>query len=1060
MKVIHNSWNTEYRMPFGALELESVVRLGIDINDLDVDEVYLCLNFDGNNGINIKMTNAGKRGDYIRFSYSLILPSKPGVMLYWFKIITSNGILYYGNNADNNGGCGEIYESEPPAFQITIYKKFNSPKWFKDGIVYQIFPDRFNRDSDWLSRANEAITLREETIAEKGNPEIQHQFIEEDWEKPAYYIKDDTDSVTEWPFYGGSLKGIEDKLDYLKSLGVSVIYLNPIFEAVSNHRYDTADYFRIDPILGNEDDFIDLAKKANEKGISIVLDGVFSHTGADSVYFDKYGNYGSNGAFNNKNSKFRYWYDFNSDYKCGYKSWWGVKDLPEVDENNILYRQMICGKNGVLKKWIDAGARGWRLDVADELPDSFIKDIRKSIKEIDEDNVLIGEVWEDASNKISYNERRKYLMGEELDSTMNYPLRSILLDYINYTITSTQASDKIMSIKENYPQDSFFSALNILDSHDRERILTSMAVSEDYTSGVSKLKILTTLQYCLPGVPCIYYGDEAGMTGSNDPSNRSCFPWGKENKEISYHYRMLGLLYDQHPVLKDGDIELLSGKYDGITDDVFAFTRFNEKEKILVLVNRSYGTSRINLNNIKSLKGNFVLDLLTSKEVHLGEMTLEPLSCKIILIKDNYPKPSLKTRRAGVICHISSIPGGTLGKPARDFVDWLYESGLSVWQVLPLNPNGIGNCPYNSYATFAGNPDFIKYDELPDMKGFKAFYDDNKFWLTDYVDFYVTHNYIAPANLESFKKKLIYDQYYFASQWDDLKKYANTKGIKLMGDLPMYVSPLSSDVIANKNIFHIDKNGKPQSNAGVPSDGFNDDGQNWGLALYNWEELKKQDYDWWIKRINQCADRFDILRFDHFRGFSEYFAIPESGKPQDGLWQHGPGIDFFEKVLSFLKNNNKDLEIVAEDLGSLDNGVLNLIKLTGFCGMNIWQFSSDEMIKMPYEEAINRVFYTGTHDNQTLIGYLKNKYPERSKYDLESMALDIIRTIFKSPAKLAIIQLQDMFLLDDTARMNIPGVAEGNWEWKLDFDSMNDVYPDRNIQVVEWYRDLCRQSNR
>ena len=1008
MKAYHNSWDLEYRVPFGAAKVGSDISIAIDILDANKATVHLCLSFEGKETF-YKMKKTSTNENASRFSYKFKSPKSTGLLWYSFKIETEDGLKYYGNNNENTGGMGALYDCEPNKFQITIYNDFENPVWYKNGIVYQIFPDRFNRDEGWEERADNAIRKRNSRIIDE--EKSQAQYIERDWNQSAYYSKDEEGNVIDWQFFGGSLRGIAEKLYYLKSLGVSAIYLNPIFEAVSNHRYDTANYFKIDPILGSEDDFKYLASESKKLDIKLILDGVFSHTGADSIYFDKYGNYGGKGAYSDEKSPYRNWYSFDNS-ECGYKSWWGIRDLPEVNENESSYKNMICSKDGVLNKWLKLGASGWRLDVADELPDNFIKEIRKTVKSNDTDNLLIGEVWEDASNKISYNENRKYLMGDELDSVMNYPLRQILLDYVNYTISSNFAGRKIMSLIENYPKEALYGALNILGTHDRERILTMMAAEQDYNAACSKVKLLSTLQYTLPGVPCIYYGDEIAMTGGSDPSNRNTMAWEQANMDMHYHYRMLGLIYDEHPVLKDGKINFL---FENTAEDVIAFTRENEQEKILVLANRSYGNTEIDLSDISSLGCGYALELLQSKEVKLGKMNLEPLSSKIILLLDKRPVETEKTRRAGVICHISSLPEGNMGQSARNFVDWMHDNGLKIWQILPLNPNGLGNCPYNTNFAFAGNPDFICRDELPDKKGYKDFCKRNKFWLDDY----------------HYSKEEILEQYYFDVQWHRLKDYANSKGIEIMGDLPIYVSADSADVKANPEIFLLNEDNTLSVNAGVPPDDFTTDGQNWGLALYDWKALKNSNYDWWKKRILQCADRYDILRIDHFRGFSEYFAIPAGKDGKFGNWQHGPGLELFNELQKTLDENKCKLEILAEDLGILDAGVLNLIKLTGFNGMDIWQFSADKMLSIPDTEAKKRAFYTGTHDNHTLIGWLREKHPDYTSEELIEESKRIIEQILNTSSSMVILQLQDIFMLDDSARMNIPGIAEGNWSWKI-----------------------------
>lgn len=1052
MKAFHNSWLKEYREPFGAAPVGSVVHIVLKIESELDPEVNLRTWHNAVGEIKYSMQHEGTIDNFKVYSVDLKLPNKPCLVWYYFTIKEGDTVYYYGNNAEKLGGIGQLQETEPESYQITVYKESACPSWYKDGIAYQIFPDRFARDDNWKMRTEFAIENRNRDIDHSVS---QKQLVEYDWEKPAYYVKDDEGNVTEWPFYGGSLRGIEDHLDYLKSYGVSILYLNPIFKSVSNHRYDTADYMTVDPILGTDEDFRSLVEAADEKGISIILDGVFSHTGADSVYFDKYSNYGGTGAYNNPFSQYRYWYKFDENEENGYKSWWGVRDLPEVDENNAFYRQMICGENGVLMKWLKDGARGWRLDVADELPDSFIKDIRSSIKYEDKENVLLGEVWEDASNKVSYGEQREYLMGDELDSTMNYPLRQILLDYVNYTISSEEASRRIMNLKENYPKENFYGALNVLGTHDRARLLTLMAASEDYNAAASKVKLLATLQYTLPGIPCIYYGDEVGVVGGEDPENRGTFPWGHENKDIAYHYRMLGLIYREHPVLKQGEIELLT---EISNDDVLAFVRYNDDEKILVVTNRSYCDTEIDLTNIVS-GSKYALDLLSSCEIEPGVLKLDRLSSKIILLKDEIPSAEDVKREAGVICHISSLPGGILGQPARDFVDWLVEAGIRIWQILPLNPNGLGDCPYNSNAAFAGNPDFINYKELPDSAGFDRFCRNNEYWIKDYVEFMLSSN-SKYQNLTEIEKKaikitLLKEQYYFDCQWKELRKYANSKGIRIMGDLPMFVSADGADVAGNPELFLRDEDGRLSVNAGVPPDGFSDEGQNWGSALYDWDALKKSNYDWWIKRLKQCAERYDMLRLDHFRAFSEYYAIPVGKTPKDGTWQRGPGMEFFNAVNQAFRENGLELEIIAEDLGLLDAGVKNLIKLTGYPGMDIWQFSAEEMKNAIPEYAANRAYYSGTHDNQTLLGWILSKNPDLSLEEAMEQACDAITWIFNSPAKYAIVQLQDMFLLDDSARMNVPGVAEGNWKWKIPDSALSC-----SEEVATWYRELVISSNR
>ena len=1165
MKITHNSRDKECRAPFGAVKAGTKIVLSLYIEGEQPESVRLML-WRGEDAqpqfidmaermdaqpayINKKETGADGSG--ARYSAEFTVPEEGCLLWYAFEIESEyeddRQIFYYGNNAEDLGGEGCVYEDAPHRYQITVYRHAVVPEWYKDGIVYQIFPDRFARDEGWRERCEEAIKKV------NGRRTDTNRIIEDKWDKPAYYTRGSGGSIAEWPVYGGSLKGIEEKLDYLRSLGVTAIYFNPVFEATSNHRYDTGDYMHIDPALGSDEDFASLADEARKRGIRIILDGVFSHTGSDSIYFDRYGNYAaggnsasdssaadgtaahvSHGAWSDPDSPYRSWYKFDENERCGYRSWWGVEDLPEVDENDPTYREFILGEDGVVAHWMKMGVSGWRLDVADELPDSFIAETRTRIKATDPDGLLMGEVWEDASNKISYGERRRYFMGDELDCTMHYPLRDILLDYINYSMSACKAADRLMCLAEHYPPENLYGALNLIGSHDRERIITLMDGANDYKSATRKVRLLSTLQYCLPGVPCIYYGDEAGLMGGRDPENRSCYPWGHENLDLGYHYRMLGIIYDEHPALKSGEFRFISGagraggtdnmdgapQKAGLGDDIFAFTRSGKdaagtEETLLILANRSYGPAEADLSGIDGLKCGYAVELLTSTEMpldekgSLGKIKIEALSAMIISLRVKKPAGEDLGRSAGVICHISSLPGRKLGKGARDFVDYIASAGFGIWQVLPLNPAGLGSSPYSSFAAFAGDPAFIDRDELPSEDGFESFVEKNAYWLYDYIAFNLLKElndgkpwYEWPeecknadpsgflASLTDAQKvrarELAEEQYFFSAQWDDLKAYANSKGVRMMGDLPMYMAPDSADVWANKPMFRIDDLGRKSVHAGVPPDAFSTEGQDWGNPLYDWDALKADGYKWWLGRIRQCASRFDILRFDHFRGLSEYFAIPDSGKPKDGFWQHSGGLGFIAAMKDMLASEGYDMKLLMEDLGFMDAGVKNLLRFSGLPGMDIWQFTGRQMMEMcekEPEKAANRAFYTGTHDNDTLMGWLitnKKKAEglsaeaavigpagpsvepdddELVRTECEKEALDIIRKIYESPAPLAMMQLQDVFLLGTEARMNVPGVPEGNWTWKVDGDSIEDAYPDAAPRAA-WLRELAIKTGR
>ena len=547
MNLYHDSHDLSFREPFGAAVSGSRVRLAIRADG--AREVFLRVWSAASGEQLIKM-----EPDYGMFRTVIRLPKETGLVWYYFVIHTyDGGTVYYGNNEDSLGGIGQLYSEKPEfSFQITVYDYSPVPDWYKEAVFYQIFPDRFAKAE------GEDPQLIDTKIP--GAP--ARRMVS--WDKAPDYEKDKKGEILVWDFYGGTLRGIIEKLDYIKSLGVTGIYLNPIFEAWSNHRYDTLDYMKIDPLLGTEEDFRELCAKAEECGISIILDGVFNHCGIYSSYVKDHPE----------------WFTLKEDGT--YESWWGVRDLPEINELDPEYEEFICGRDGVVRKWIRAGAKGFRLDVADELPDAFIVKIREALKSEDPDAVLMGEVWEDASNKFSHGEQRKYFYGNELDCVMNYPLRDALLSFANGEEPSVMTLRRIMSLKENYPKENFMADFNLIDSHDRARVLTRLDCSDKPEKAKKMLMLLSTLLYALPGVPVIYYGDEAGMKGGADPENRGAYPWGHEDEELIRHYRLLGKLYGQHDVLIDGDfIPLLAG------DDILAFERCDSGRMMLVLANRS-----------------------------------------------------------------------------------------------------------------------------------------------------------------------------------------------------------------------------------------------------------------------------------------------------------------------------------------------------------------------------------------------------------------------------------------------------------------------------------------
>ncbi|MBQ5754875.1 MAG: glycoside hydrolase family 13 protein, partial [Oscillospiraceae bacterium] len=427
MERYFNSTLSFYKTPFGAVPAGTPVSFTVSLpQKMGQLQPRLILRPDGEEAGQLMMEAAGLKDGRYLYTASFT-PTRAGLYFYHFDLWQDFLKIWRGPL-----GEGRLSSGAGADYQLTVYEPgFKSPAPFPGGVMYQIFPDRFYES------------------APKPMPFVGRAYSSNKNGIPFYWPIEQGGQLN-MDYFGGDLKGIEEKLPYLESLGVRYIYLNPIFEAHSNHRYNTADYMKVDPLLGTNEDFAHLCAEAKKLGIGIILDGVFSHTGSDSLYFNKEGRYGSGGAFHDPNSPYRSWYVFDKKYKCGYRSWWGFDTLPEVNEDDSSYRQFICGKGGVIDTWMELGASGFRLDVADELPDDFIEAIRIAVKAHGQDKVLLGEVWEDASNKVAYDQRRTYLLGKGLDTVMNYPFRNAILGFLKGDSAQT-AGDTILSICENYP---------------------------------------------------------------------------------------------------------------------------------------------------------------------------------------------------------------------------------------------------------------------------------------------------------------------------------------------------------------------------------------------------------------------------------------------------------------------------------------------------------------------------------------------------------------------------------------------------------------------------------
>lgn len=530
----------------------------------DADCLFFAIHKDGeNNEARYAMT---KIDNY--FQVELFL----GKGLYFYHFDFCNGSMI---------GLGEDYMGEiqqnPHEFQLTVYdKNYKVPSWLNGGIIYQIFPDRF-------CRSGKTEILRKDIV------------FHDNWNDTPIYKPNDNGQVMNNDFFGGDLKGIISKLDYLSQLGITAIYLNPIFKAFSNHRYDTGNYLEIDPMLGTEDDLKNLIAKADEYGIKIILDGVFNHTGDDSIYFNKYGHYNSVGAYQSEDSEYIDWFKFIKWPKL-YESWWGITTLPATDKNSSQFIKYITGENGVIEHYTKLGIGGWRLDVVDELPAHFVREIRSAVKRCNNDAILIGEVWEDASNKIAYSVRREYFQGRELDSVMNYPLKDAIIDFV------CNGNEKHLSfiVKEqidHYPTQVLNSLMNILATHDTFRLLSAVGelsaigktkeeqdalvlTGELLDRALLRVKIASLLSYTLCGVPSVYYGDEIAMQGYADPLSRKTFKWDNINEDLLEFFKKIGEIRRSYSCFANGEFKELYAK-----EGVYIFKRFNEESQVMIVVN-------------------------------------------------------------------------------------------------------------------------------------------------------------------------------------------------------------------------------------------------------------------------------------------------------------------------------------------------------------------------------------------------------------------------------------------------------------------------------------------
>ncbi len=576
MRILFDSKQEQFKSPFGTLVPGQDCTLHIHVPYTVQAKAVECI-LQAEKGSPVKtvtMDYAKKMGAYDVFR-GMFAMEDPGLYFYYFRVITASGsfrLFKYGD--DTNMEAGSLWQVS------CVPADFTTPDWAKGAVIYQVFPDRFYRSGRCdLSGKLEPYT-------------VHHNWFDEvDWRPDANGIVHNND------FFGGNFKGITEKMDYIASLGTSILYLNPISKSFSSHRYDTGDYKTPDPMLGTEEDFVALCDAAHARGIKVILDGVYSHTGSNSLYFNKNRTFPGDGAYNSTKSPYYTWYDFKH-WPDRYTSWWGFDTLPTVNKMHPDFiHYIITDEDSVVAHWLRLGADGFRLDVADELPDAFIALLKKRIRELKPDALLMGEVWEDASNKSAYGVRRRYFVDGELDSVMNYPFRTAILNYVRGWDSGAGLKNAVMDIAENYPPQVLSCNMNLLGTHDTVRILTALVDDFDgpreQQAGrrlsynqmeVARERLLAAsfLQYTLPGSPSIYYGDEALMEGHKDPFNRRTYPWGHEDQTMIAHFRCLGALKKENPALRLGDIHFFQAG-----DKHLGFTRSYGGQTLRIYCNRS-----------------------------------------------------------------------------------------------------------------------------------------------------------------------------------------------------------------------------------------------------------------------------------------------------------------------------------------------------------------------------------------------------------------------------------------------------------------------------------------
>ncbi|MRR29431.1 glycoside hydrolase family 13 protein, partial [bacterium] len=647
----HDSRDLLYRTPGGAVAAETPVTLRFRTFHNDVNKVQARI-YDLNANAQHILTMSLAASDVSCYQsdleghtcdfWAVTLPNAAPDNL-WYRFIITDGtktVYYADNTAALDGGLGA--PSDAPidnSFALMIYDPaFSTPSWAQTAVIYQIFPDRFRNG-------------RADNDPKTGDIRYNDPILKLPWGTlPEGYCRNYADASTNCPwrfglpvgatgsvetpygrdYMGGDLKGIDQNLDYLVSLGVNTLYLNPIFDSGSNHGYDTQNYYKIDPYFGTQKDWDNLVKHAGQLGVRIILDGVYNHMSSDSALFDRYHHYTTLGACESISSPYRSWFTFHEvapgtgtctgtggPNSATYDGWFGFDSIPVLNKSNPQVQSyFLTNTDSVARYWLVKGAGGWRLDVMGDasFPNGYWESFRQVVKSAKSDTLIIGELWQKDSTLL------RFLRGDRADTTMNYRLRDAVIGLLTpgafdskgfgdsgRQLSVSEFASRLASIREDYPDAAYYSLMNLLDSHDTVRLLWALTPGTATTAdkelntanlavGKQMQKIASLIQFTLPGAPTIYYGDEVGVTGGDDPDDRRTYPWedkgGVPDLDMLSHYQALSNLREQNSVLTAGDLRVL------LADDaaeVVAYGRKTTSQAAVVVINRSAQTRTVNI---------------------------------------------------------------------------------------------------------------------------------------------------------------------------------------------------------------------------------------------------------------------------------------------------------------------------------------------------------------------------------------------------------------------------------------------------------------------------------